>query len=602
MPDKKAEGGITAEAGPLAGFLLSGCFHVPRYQRLYDWNKEQVQDFLTDLETCINEEREEHFFGAIMLKPLPGEEGKYEINDGQQRIVTFTLICAQLAEYFGGMEDSYGRTIMIRVLFNLGDVRELKVEDASKASPRVTMSNKEHKTVYESLIREEGVRRGGKIVGAQNIIKNFLEKHQDDKEWLIKFRNFILESVVVVKVCVPTKTDTQTIFEVLNARGKPLMQTDLIRSYIYSQFGEEDNRGETVEQFMESLSGSLVAKGEKALEEYVRCHAQMLYGYLTANRFYRDIREKTSSEKDRAGEIFSFVKQLREKIEIYNTIRKPPQSRKLTKDDVHFLLLDSIKKDAGESRSRRDMVDFMRDIEKYSVAHPVAFALLSRYFDSNGSKEKKKSDAKLAFVCCKLLASFVQRSSHCFGAFKPSLYEKRMSELAKSVFHRTCNTPDEFLGKIKECDSKNMTPIIPDASYIDMMRVVNFSRKSTDQPRYILARISEYKRDNILVDDCQIEHILPKSPVYWGGWKGFGGGQGERYVHRLGNMTLLESGRDSPSTKANESFSRKKKTYEGSLYRITSDLHKYEEWRPEEIDRRQKELARLAAKVWNFDL
>ena len=568
---------------------------------MYDWNKEQVQDFLTDLETCIGEGRREHFFGAIILKVLPGEEGKYEINDGQQRIVTFTLICAWLAECLGEVEDGYDRTIMPRVLFNLGNSRELKMEEARKYPPRVTISKK-HKTIYETLIREQGVHRGGKIVGAKNVIKNFLEKHQYDREWLIKFRNFILESVTVVKVCVPPEADTQTIFEVLNARGKSLMQTDLIRSYFYSQFGEEDNRGETVEQLMESLNESLAAKSEKALEEYVRCHAQMLYGHLTASRFYRDIREKTSSKKDRAGEIFSFIKKLSEKTEVYNTIKKPPQSRKLTKDNVHFLFLNNIKRDAGESKPRRDMVDFLRDTEKYSVTHPVTFALLSRYFDSNGSKEKKKSAARLAFVCCKLLASFVQRSSHCFGAFKPSLYEERMSGLAKSIFHGTCNTPDEFLKKLEECDSKNMTPIIPDASYIDMMRVVNFSRKSTDQPRYILARINEHKRGNVPASDCQIEHILPKSPVHWREWKGFGGDQGERYVNRLGNMTLLESGRDSPSTKANESFSRKKKTYEGSLYRITSDLSKYEEWRPEEIDRRQKELARLAAKVWNFDL
>lgn len=83
-------------------------FYVPKYQRAYAWDAESISDFLRDLKACFEMRKAGkqlyHFFGGVLSveKPVHGvvRQHKYEIIDGQQRIVTFTLLVISIIEAY----------------------------------------------------------------------------------------------------------------------------------------------------------------------------------------------------------------------------------------------------------------------------------------------------------------------------------------------------------------------------------------------------------------------------------------------------------------------------------------------------------------------
>ena len=82
---------ITSEVLLVSQLFFRGRYTVPWHQRYYDWTVEQVTELLVDLKEALDEGRGSYFLGSIML--VAGED-VWEINDGQQRLITLSLLCA----------------------------------------------------------------------------------------------------------------------------------------------------------------------------------------------------------------------------------------------------------------------------------------------------------------------------------------------------------------------------------------------------------------------------------------------------------------------------------------------------------------------------
>lgn len=86
-------------------------FVVPKYQRDYAWEQDQVDDFCDDLHTIATAKHSDtlsHFFGAIVLieGKRVGERSECEVVDGQQRLTTFFLFIAALRDAFRALAES----------------------------------------------------------------------------------------------------------------------------------------------------------------------------------------------------------------------------------------------------------------------------------------------------------------------------------------------------------------------------------------------------------------------------------------------------------------------------------------------------------------
>jgi Protein of unknown function DUF262. len=69
-------------------------FRIPRYQRPYTWNEDQISDLWSDLHDDYS-----NFIGSLIFNTeFYDQTGYYDIIDGQQRLLTITIFCAVLRD------------------------------------------------------------------------------------------------------------------------------------------------------------------------------------------------------------------------------------------------------------------------------------------------------------------------------------------------------------------------------------------------------------------------------------------------------------------------------------------------------------------------
>jgi len=77
----------------------SKSFQVPLFQRTYSWKRRHIKTLWRDLEEAKEEVGTTHFFGSFVTMPIPSPAAsisKYVIIDGQQRLVTISILLAAL--------------------------------------------------------------------------------------------------------------------------------------------------------------------------------------------------------------------------------------------------------------------------------------------------------------------------------------------------------------------------------------------------------------------------------------------------------------------------------------------------------------------------
>jgi len=88
---------LRSEAMSLVELLTcSSRYTVPDYQRVYAWGETQIEGLLSDLESALAAGRNLYLGTIYVAQPAPG--GAAQIADGQQRIVSFTMLCAGLRD------------------------------------------------------------------------------------------------------------------------------------------------------------------------------------------------------------------------------------------------------------------------------------------------------------------------------------------------------------------------------------------------------------------------------------------------------------------------------------------------------------------------
>lgn len=90
----------------IENFFKTNKFKIPRYQREYSWEKQQLEDFYKDIVSHIKYDGEhyfyqEYFFGTVILYGgVVNNTTEYlEIIDGQQRITTITIFLSALSDF-----------------------------------------------------------------------------------------------------------------------------------------------------------------------------------------------------------------------------------------------------------------------------------------------------------------------------------------------------------------------------------------------------------------------------------------------------------------------------------------------------------------------
>ena len=167
--------------------LLKMDLDIPDYQRPYKWSIQNIEDLLNDISNAISDSDRyragfKYRIGTIIVHK--NDKGTYDVVDGQQRIISLTL----LKQY---LEPGFSCSILAKDFTN-----------------KVTQSNIHTNYMF---IREW-----------------FSLKSEETKQAFIKALEDILEVVVI---CVDKVSEAFQLFDSQNARGKALDPHDLLKAY-----------------------------------------------------------------------------------------------------------------------------------------------------------------------------------------------------------------------------------------------------------------------------------------------------------------------------------------------------------------------------------
>lgn len=289
-------------AASTAGSIISGSvFEVPPYQREYSWQQDEVREFFEDLQRSL--ENDTYFLGLIILTD---EGGKKKIVDGQQRIVTLTLLAAALYhEANARKRNALADRLSADFLYSIN-------YETDGSDPRVILSDSADNDTLQFIISKGEAPKiadvesvGAELVKSFNFLRRELRQDlsNDPFKRLGKWTEFITHKLYFAVFIHPNPASAYQVFEVINTRGRDLTTADLLKNYMISQ-SSPDNRSDTYERW-KAVSESFSSDGANTFVQYIR-HAvtlgsghvlpKDLFSFLAARSTHASRQPPTSTE------------------------------------------------------------------------------------------------------------------------------------------------------------------------------------------------------------------------------------------------------------------------------------------------------------------
>lgn len=553
-------------------------FRIPRYQRPYAWEEDQISEFWGDL---IGNSQP-FFIGSLILNYETLEETGYiEIIDGQQRLLTITMLAAVLRDIAQDIDhataERYQRQdIAIEDRDGRQDFRILPGDSTMKFFRKYIQQPGNDIFQAQPATKEE-LRIQKNYQFLYNKIKNNIERFNTKKEkieYLSDIRKRV-SNLIVIHIQIDNEEDAYEIFETTNARGVDLSVSDLIKNLIFKNIPAKNDR-DFAKDVWQEITDNIEATGTE-LKKFIRYFWISRYAHVTEKKLFRAVKEK---------------------IKDWNALLQ-----NLWDDSVWYnRLLEGNQKDFENIKHGTRIFRSIFAIRLMGVSQCyVLFLALLRNIDNLGTDPVRIFEIveKFTFqysVISKLPGNKVEKlyarvALDVEEAVRITSEKKRRSEIQRILSKLEQNLKDElppwelFLESFMKISYKN-------------------SEKSRRLLKYILAEIDRYYRrtDEEAIDfsNVNIEHILPRNPQKWGLTKG----EVKAYVNKLGNLTLLS--KEINSRVQNKPLPEKIDFLKQSTLPITQELVKTIQdrglkWGKDEILERQEEMARLAyEKIWNF--
>ena len=243
---------------PKALFQKDIKYTVPAFQRRYVWTHEEqweplwedvcntAEDYLEQLDKADGEgvvaekNTPNHFLGAVVVQQVSTATKDVErrkIIDGQQRVTTLQLLL-DAVQYVCKERNIKGVTPrLLKLVTNDEDLVENK-DDILKLLPTISDRDAFKHAMDDGLPTEDY--ENSLIVQAHEYFQLQTRQWLGSDADVIQARAEALETAVtgklqMVVIDLEPRDDPHVIFETLNARGTPLLESDLIKNYVTSK-------------------------------------------------------------------------------------------------------------------------------------------------------------------------------------------------------------------------------------------------------------------------------------------------------------------------------------------------------------------------------
>lgn len=553
-------------------------YMVPKYQRSFAWGPDEIEELWEDISSAV-ERGGDYFLGTVVLHKK--RVGPQEIIDGQQRLACLSMIFSAVRNVFKAARDVRADQLFIAFLGAKDFTRDAPVN--SKLLLNQVNNETYLKYILGSLNLDEiDAALTIKTLNESNrlllrayhyflskITAQAASKGTDSDGFIVPLIDYLRNSIKLITIPVTSEEDANLFFESLNARGKELAISDLVKNRLYSEAGDQVLRAQQLWEQMEVnlsrrpipeflrhywIAKKVDAKGSNVREKQLyRLFAQDVRGKRTAT--LKLIADLATSAEDYA------------RISDYS----------MWPDDDAY------------DNSFEDTLNELR-LFRVTQCNPILLNAIQRY--------QKPRDIANVF---RIVSNFSYRY-FIIGNQSPGNLERVSNGIAAGVRTGKYSSPKDIADEFRA--------INPDVNFRADFELAVLPKTRSRLARYTLAKLNNYLsrqsrksgNEQITNPDAKqvnLEHVLPQNPTPI--WRATFPKDvfPEDFIYRIGNLTLLTTrvNRDA----ADKSFTEKQRiALNQSNLAINSQFRVLTQWSNIDIENRQALLAKSALEVWKL--
>jgi len=545
-----------------------GYFQIPRFQRPYSWERDEVENFWTDV---VNESSENYFIGSMVVYQT--KKPYFGIVDGQQRLTTITLMLAAVRNSFILLgEDNLARGVHKYIEKPNIENSEEFIINAETSFPylqdhiqsfsglgidcKVGVEEQNLKSAFELL--SQRLSQFIPIPNSQNQSNLFPDMDSDSVAKLKILRDKIL-SLKLVFIELDNEEDAYLIFETLNARGRDLKTSDLVKNLLLKKMKSVNSRLDSPKESWNSLIKKFDDVNDSdILDTFILHYWISAHSYTTDKKLFSKISEFVSINDGNAAILLK------------------------TLNDVASLYCKLIDPNGAKwTREESEVKESLLALNLFKVKQQSSMTLsLLRLYESNklSLKNLKNALRKIEFFHFVFNAVTSQRSSGSiattYSSFSIKLTVADTEGEVQSLLNGLFESLRKKIPAFEEFEVK----------FICLYYLSNLT-KNKSIVKYALSKQLGRNANglNIHHDNLTIEHLLSEAEIRRG--------TSEELVGNIGNL-ILTDGRTNAENLAAKSPVEKIKILRELSYPMEAALLIGSTWTELEIKDRAKEMAK----------
>lgn len=604
------ENEIDSEIRSIYQILVSetSTYFIPDFQRSFVWNEKDVKQLLDDMAEDAGNYKGDtknlvgYLLGTVVLI-FDRENNRYIVVDGQQRLTTLTLIALAIEKVIAFKE--YKDNIWTQRSANARQAYCVINEDYEFERAHIEHDAHLHfGQYYGKLIRGEATENDIEKEEDSNIqeVYNTIQEHLEelDKQQLAHFVSYFFYCVKLIVTIAPSEAKAFQLFEILNDRGRSLEPMDLIKNTFLKGLAQANKDDKEFNINWDNIMNHLQIDKKKKISSstFLKYYLLSVTGInVKAEKLFNHFKEKPMS----ADEILQFVDGMAKSSKIYAQIEKGNYSAYNNDDNMGLLFK-------------------VLGIRQF---HPM---LMPFYYDESDIKSEILD--LVTRLGASILFSYTQTNK--IESLVPELLVKYLDTQKNDAALAYKNLVESIELEIEKY-SNQVKSLMPSKNHVSTSGNVN--TKAGAILKFIEVYFNRNKEDVILGGSnrrkASVEHILSQKldfkeeGISYKDLKFKSDDERKNYLHRIGNLTLIDITEN--SSMQNSNFKNKKKYYEESDYIMTSTIvkakskrvksgqyaelcdkiNKYEKqynprgnhWTKEMIDKRGQDLTELICKM-----
>ncbi|MBR5973163.1 MAG: DUF262 domain-containing protein [Paludibacteraceae bacterium] len=542
---------VDAQGMPIRKLLTDGVYTIPDYQREYDWETEQINELLEDINEIDN--NESYFIGHMVFEGKRDGDS-FTVIDGQQRITTITIMLCCLRDIFyakgeiglgDGINDNYifckdvDNTTSARLINKMPyPVLQARVQNVPKNKDENVLPNKNGEK---------------KIITAYDHIYNLFNEYSTDKLKQLRDKILNLETVSVVTEGI---SDACTIFMTLNSTGKDLTPFDLVKSLIFSKYKRTPLINEPDDTWKKINDN--IKQNSKFLNNFFASR----YKKVSDRRIFKEVEKtiKSINPDDNGAGAKEFLRQMLNDSEIYKLINEPSQDQWGKKDYDIYESIFAIIKQFKIQVSNSFLIALIRDYQdnkiKKNMCLKVLLVMERFHFVNNAVCSNRSSGIDLLYA-----------------KFAHELYNAGTKQDKHKIINKVCEDLTERIADISDFT----------ANVDSKLYYTKSDEKQKELVKYVLIKMERKKNNHSIPIATSIEHVYPETSQNMTL-------ENPDLIKNIGNLVLLEDNINSKI--GNRNYLGKKNYVLEKSKMITAKqlFNTYNKWEDSEISQRRKEL------------